>query len=688
MLGIPLLLAGGFLGAWWFDTRDDDGLVARGVSLSGTQLGGVSTEVAGQAVADLAARFNTIPVEVEGPDDLRMQTTADRLGLILDEQATLDLVLSSSQGSDPISWVRSFGRTDEVDAVVRLDPDRGEVIIDEIASLVASEPGAPSMTLENDRLVGIAGQPGKQLDRPKLLNSLSAELPDTSTESIRLTAPLSDVPSAIAPTALQTFVDELNGNTLSPMRMSAGGTTRSFEPAELRSWLRLEVDGEDLIPRIDDDLVQAAVTERFGDVATLPDFSFLTIVDDKPTLGDGAPDRCCDVVGPDVLAAILARESKLDLPMIDGSDKALEEIGIVELVGEFTTDHPAGQSRVINIQRMADLVRGAVLAPGEEFSINDHVGRRTREKGFVEAGVINYGVLDLDVGGGVSQFATTMFNAAFFGGFDILDYQMHSIYFTRYPYGREATLSFPQIDLRIRNPSRHHALIWTEYTDTSITVKLYSTTFAQVEDLGTSTSASGQCSRATTTRQRVFLDGTEDADEFSALYQPAEGLDCSGNSTLPQPDCSAGQVPVDTNRDGRNDSCGPAAATCGAGETGLDSNGDGFIDLCQTISVNCPANSFPVDTTGDGVGDSCQASTPQPVTCGAGSTPVDTNGDGVADACQTTAPQPVSCAAGSTPADTNGDGVADTCQIQTSTCPDGYTLSADAQGTLWCVPNQ
>ena len=51
------------------------------------------------------------------------------------------------------------------------------------------------------------------------------------------------------------------------------------------------------------------------------------------------------------------------------------------------------------------------------------------------------------VGGGISQFATTLFNAAFFAGLDIPEYQSHSIYITRYPYGREATLSYPAPDL-------------------------------------------------------------------------------------------------------------------------------------------------------------------------------------------------------------------------------------------------
>ncbi len=71
------------------------------------------------------------------------------------------------------------------------------------------------------------------------------------------------------------------------------------------------------------------------------------------------------------------------------------------------------------------------------------------------------------------QFATTLFNAAFFGGLDFVQYQPHSIYIDRYPFGREATVSWPSVDLKLSNPTEYPVLIWTEYTPTSITVKLF-----------------------------------------------------------------------------------------------------------------------------------------------------------------------------------------------------------------------
>jgi vancomycin resistance protein YoaR len=129
--------------------------------------------------------------------------------------------------------------------------------------------------------------------------------------------------------------------------------------------------------------------------------------------------------------------------------------------------------RVDNIHRIADLVSGVVVKPGEQFSVNEHVGPRTTDKGFKAAPTIVYGEMEDTVGGGISQFATTLFNAAFHGGYDIVERTPHSYYFPRYPMGHEATLSFPKPDLIVRNDTRAGLWIHCSYTPTSITVKLF-----------------------------------------------------------------------------------------------------------------------------------------------------------------------------------------------------------------------
>jgi vancomycin resistance protein YoaR len=130
------------------------------------------------------------------------------------------------------------------------------------------------------------------------------------------------------------------------------------------------------------------------------------------------------------------------------------------------------------------------------------------------------------VGGGVSQFATSLFNAALFAGLDFAAYQSHSIYIARYPRGHEATISFPQPDLAIINSTPYGVLIWPEYTDTSITVRLFSTRHATVSIESPTPSPAGRCTRWTTPRTRTYPDGRVEHDSVFALYRPAEGVNC------------------------------------------------------------------------------------------------------------------------------------------------------------------
>ncbi|MFZ4514955.1 MAG: VanW family protein [Acidimicrobiia bacterium] len=150
-----------------------------------------------------------------------------------------------------------------------------------------------------------------------------------------------------------------------------------------------------------------------------------------------------------------------------------QTMNITKMVATFTTNHPAGQERVKNIHRAADVVNNTLVEPGVTFSLNEKLGRRTAESGYVSAPVYVQGEFQEDFGGGVSQFTTTLYNATFFGGYKDVTHAPHSIYISRYPMGREATLNFGSIDLKFQNDTASGLLIRTVYTSTSITVTLY-----------------------------------------------------------------------------------------------------------------------------------------------------------------------------------------------------------------------
>ena len=129
-----------------------------------------------------------------------------------------------------------------------------------------------------------------------------------------------------------------------------------------------------------------------------------------------------------------------------------------------------------NIHLAADLINNMVVEPGKTFSLNETLGPRTPEKGYVKAPIILEDGFGEDFGGGISQLTTTLYNAVFFGGYVDVDHSPHHYYISRYPVGREATINFPSVDLQFRNDTRHGLLIRTSYSATSITVTFYGNT--------------------------------------------------------------------------------------------------------------------------------------------------------------------------------------------------------------------
>ena len=165
-------------------------------------------------------------------------------------------------------------------------------------------------------------------------------------------------------------------------------------------------------------------------------------------------------------------------PKVD-SDK-IGEMGIVEKVSEGTTNFKGSSAdRVHNIANAAQKFQGVVIPPGEEFSFNRYVGDITTANGFVEGLVIGAERTAVGIGGGVCQVSTTVFRAAFWGGFPIVERYAHGYVVSWYepPRGLDATIYTPSVDFRFRNDTEHYLLVKPE-VDTAegrLTFYLYGT---------------------------------------------------------------------------------------------------------------------------------------------------------------------------------------------------------------------
>jgi len=153
-----------------------------------------------------------------------------------------------------------------------------------------------------------------------------------------------------------------------------------------------------------------------------------------------------------------------------------QSMGISQRISSFTTRFDrTNRPRVNNIHLIARAVDGVLLAPGETFSLNERVGRRTAERGYQAAPAIINGRLVPSLGGGICQLATTMFNTIFESGLPITERRSHSFYIASYPRGRDAAMAWGGPDLKFKNDTTNWLLIDTSYTSSSVTVAIFGT---------------------------------------------------------------------------------------------------------------------------------------------------------------------------------------------------------------------
>ena len=234
-----------------------------------------------------------------------------------------------------------------------------------------------------------------------------------------------------------------------------------------------------------------------------------------------------------LMAALLSttnREAELEVTSIapERTTRDAKAMGITGLVGAYQTFYGGVANRIHNVQLVAHLIDDHYIAPGAEFSFNDTTGERNEDQGFLEAPVIINGELENGLGGGVCQVSTTTFNAAYEAGLSITERTNHALYISHYPQGRDATVNYPDLDLKFVNDTEHWLWLRTFVTSSSLTVALYGTpqnrrvesegtplvetgapTVKRVPDPNmlvgqTALEESGQPSRSTSVRRRVY----------------------------------------------------------------------------------------------------------------------------------------------------------------------------------------
>nr|WP_152821777.1 MULTISPECIES: VanW family protein [unclassified Corynebacterium] len=532
--------------AYAADVLTSKGSVPRGATVGGVQIGGLTkAEAAAKLDAQLGA-VSSRPVAVRAGELTTQFIPADS-GVAPDWGATV--AAAGAQSLNPITRVRGFVDTYEVDIVSRAEDSAFTATLERVRGDLSRAPRDAAVRIEGGRVVTEPEISGQNIGREELRKAVTSEWlnpkgievaattvdPEIRDAAARAAAE-GDAARAVSAPVVARGRDGVKG--VLPVERMGEVVTFAPDRGALRTDVNLEAAQAMLAQGLagtERQRANAQISFRGDAKQVTPHVDGVTIDWDKSTqqLRErivGTQPRQFDV-------------AYIDEPATFTTEQA-EAATFDEVVGEFSTGGYSEASGK-NIALVAQAVNGAIVPPGETFSLNGYTGPRGKAQGYVESGIILNGHADEAVGGGISQFATTLYNAAYFAGMTDVAHTPHSYYISRYPAGREATVYEGAIDLQFRNDSDYPVRIDTSVGGGDVTVKLMGVKTVNVESVnggrwaqtspqrlslsGSTCSPSGGAPGFTTSDTRIIKDlsGREiGREETTTVYDPQPIVTC------------------------------------------------------------------------------------------------------------------------------------------------------------------
>jgi vancomycin resistance protein YoaR len=457
--------------------------IASGVRIDGVDVGGMeaadarrllerrSTAIAGRTVVFTAAgeRFRIRPAA---------------LGVQPDWKAAIDAAQGQGDGFGPL---RGFKRLDVTffgaDVTPRIGVLNGSLQYElgQIAQRVNRPARDAALVRRGSRIVVVPAKPGAVLDRAAAAETLVHSLASLERPAGPVALPLRTQQPHVRAAALARAAAQARLVLSAPVKLVLGETRWVVRPPRLTQLLQLPAGGRTSIgiagPAADDWLrrLAARVEKPPKDATFAVDGAHVRLVPARPGV---QLDPLASTHA--ILQAALQRRLRVArLVVVEEpakvSTRQAQAMGIRGLVSTYTTEFGGIPNRIHNVQLVAHLVDDKLIAPGATFSFNSTTGERNAAKGFLEAPVIVNGEVTTGLGGGVCQVSTTVFNAAFEAGLKITERTNHALYISHYPQGRDATVNYPDTDLKFVNDTARWLLLRTFVSSSSLTVILYGT---------------------------------------------------------------------------------------------------------------------------------------------------------------------------------------------------------------------
>ena len=462
--------------------------VPRGTTVAGVAVGGLTEDEAAQRLEDELGGRADRPIEVV-VGDRTTEVSPEEAGISIDYAASA--AEAGARKSWNPAWLWSYATGgDEVPPVVDVDDDALATYLSQLSDQVRVDPVEGAIRFKPKGIRVTDPVVGNELETDGARDALVAAYLDEEDATAELA--LAEAAPDIDADDIERAVDEFAEPAVSaPVTLRFGDSAVTLKPRQYGRALRLVPDGGELVPQLRPKALAQQLSGLVSGDGAAPVDAEIRLLAGKPRIIPAKPGVSFNQAEVDaafldlVVRADGEREMEVPAEVVEPefTTEDAKALGIKEEISSFTTYYPYAEYRNVNIGRAAELVDGTIIEPGGTFSLNGTVGERTAENGFTKGFIISNGIFAEDFGGGVSQMATTTFNAAFFGGMTDVQHKPHSFYIDRYPVGREATVAWPTVDLQWRNDTPYGVLVHAHVTPGTssaqgvVTVRLFSTKY-------------------------------------------------------------------------------------------------------------------------------------------------------------------------------------------------------------------
>lgn len=482
---VAVMVLGGWMGA---TAVAGAGEVAGGTVVGGVPVAGLeATELMGR-LAPAARALDRRPLTLV-VGDRQWIRSPEAMGISVDLQASARQALMAGRSSSFAWMMRSLGGGGQsLEWASRVDQARFDRALEELAALVKTEASNGDFSVAGSQVNVQPPTKGYELQtEPARKALLKAALRPTAGDSVKLPVKVTD--PEITSAHLERVKQQAENILKAPIDFVHDGKGFQVAADKVASALKVKVvvdepgkaEGSTLVLEADPEVLKEKIVAANPAVNRAPKNASFSVSGDKVTLQPSQNGATIDT-GPaaGALVALGAGDRKpIALPSVVQpaalTTEAASKLGIKQRIAHYTTAFDARNApRVGNIDRMASAMDGKVLKPGEVFSLNDATGPRTVSNGYQEAGILVDGELVPGIGGGVCQVATTLFNAVFTAGLDVVQRSNHSLFVSSYPTGKDAMVNFPSQDLKFKNDTEFGILVKARVSAKELTVSIYS----------------------------------------------------------------------------------------------------------------------------------------------------------------------------------------------------------------------